>query len=150
MNSKTLNTFNLPAVIIPPGVDSSYLLYRKLQTFLAEFHLILLFSHFCFFFSSLFFQPFLYFFFAFIWGLCVLFVGGTNCFALAKHTQSINIGLSKQIRGAHFWMISASRPLEPAGMPRSQSLLETRHMKREREAEWGRGRKGERETQMAV
>ena len=32
-------------------------------------------------------------------------------------------------------MISASLPLEPAGMPRSQSLLETQHMKRGREAE---------------
>lgn len=43
-------------------------------------------------------------------------------------------------------MISVGRPLEPAGMPRSQSLLETQHMKRERErvreAERGRGRKG--------
>ena len=31
-------------------------------------------------------------------------------------------------------MISVSRLSEPAGMPRPQSLLETEHMKREREA----------------
>ena len=41
-------------------------------------------------------------------------------------------------------MISVSRLLEPAGMPRPQSLLETEHMKREREAGRDRERKRER------
>ncbi len=128
-----MNTFNLPPVIISPRFDSGYLLYCEPQTFLTDFPLILLF--FLFFFL----QPFLYFLRIYLGTVCLV-CWRHKLFCICSHTQTINIGLSKQIRGAHFWIISASLPLEPAGMPRSQSLLETQYMKRGREAERGGGR----------